>query len=384
MSLNNTPAKLPDNVKQVSLQEHCKLIINEQLWNQINYLHKKPNINGLEWSGILLWNIKEGAVSDPSTLVIEANTMHLMDIGNAAYTEYELDPDSLMEMFSLYPQSDPMVERDESKRWYMGHIHTHHSMEAFFSGTDEAELVDNAPNNKYYLSLIVNYANKPVAKLCVTGKQEATQIRTTSVFGETVKEIPAQTVIYKIDCDIDFPKPNFPVGDEFSKRFEGLVPKPKPYSYPSYGVGFQQGLWQGQTKSQKEASWKTSPQIGGAYRRDYNVSYDIKRFTIGLLTLFRTGHQSKLLNEAFKEIARIKDENLDSYLAFLHDGFEKEAIDYFSLPDQDPNNQEVFLKICQSIINELTLISTPTKNRKEILELFRTMTNKYKEQTSTI
>lgn len=51
---------------------------------------------------------------------------------------------------------------------------SHHSMTAFFSGTDQTELKDNASHYNYYLSLIVNFAHVYCAKVAFPSKTEVT------------------------------------------------------------------------------------------------------------------------------------------------------------------------------------------------------------------
>ena len=51
------------------------------------------------------------------------------------------------------------------KNWKVGHIHSHHSMSVFFSGTDEAELRENSANHNFYLSIIVNNKHEIIGKV---------------------------------------------------------------------------------------------------------------------------------------------------------------------------------------------------------------------------
>lgn len=334
------------NLKEINIKDHCKLIINDHLWEQIRYLHSRPKLKGLEWSGVLLWNFKEGSVTDPENLVLEAQALYLMDVGTGTYTEYEHNGQDLEDMFKQYPQSDPFENDDEDTRWIMGHIHTHHNMEAYFSGTDLSELRENAPNNKYYLSLIVNYANKPVAKLCVTGKQEATQIITKSIFGDKVENVPEKTVIYYIDCDIEIPSVNFNVGDEFKSRVESLTPvKPVAPAYTGYKQhsgyggttigGFQSKLFQGQQK--REETWpKTKKEQAASmsspyspYKKNVSVSYDVKKFLCYYLTMGTPGYVNLSLADAAYKVARVADDKMDYYLNFLKDHFDSYANNFF-------------------------------------------------------
>lgn len=103
-----------------------------------------------------------------------------MDIGTSGFTGYETDAAVIQHM----------MDRQEElmKGLKLGHIHSHHNMNVYFSGTDQSELHDNAPNHNYYLSLIVNNKLETCAKLAI--------LKDISNFNHTTK------VLYIIDCNI--------------------------------------------------------------------------------------------------------------------------------------------------------------------------------------
>lgn len=132
-------------MQHITLKEKAKLIISKELLAQISYFHHK--VGNIEWSGILFYKILEGTIEEPSKLVIKADRFHFMDIGSPGYTEFSPDV-SIMSFYDKYPEY-------EFAKW--GMIHTHHNMNAFFSGTDVDELKVNAGAHQFYLSLIVNH-----------------------------------------------------------------------------------------------------------------------------------------------------------------------------------------------------------------------------------
>jgi hypothetical protein len=157
--------KKPRVLTETTLSKKGKVIITEQLQNQIDYFHQE--IGEVEWSGVLLYKIIEGSILEPEKLVVEAYDMYLMDIGSATYTEFDLEFDDIKDIHEMYPDSNPVNMKDNIENLLRkGMIHTHHSMNAYFSGTDMGELHDNAPNNDLYLSLIVNFDGEYCAKLC--------------------------------------------------------------------------------------------------------------------------------------------------------------------------------------------------------------------------
>lgn len=70
-----------------------------------------------------------------------------MQKGTAAFTEYEFDdPDFI----------DFRMENPEVNMMKIGHMHSHNTMNTFFSGTDRDEVNENSEFHNYYLSIIVN------------------------------------------------------------------------------------------------------------------------------------------------------------------------------------------------------------------------------------
>jgi proteasome lid subunit RPN8/RPN11 len=142
------------------MESKGRLILPVEIINQIMYLHS--SIGKTEWSGLLLYDVISGNPSKPSDFVLKAKHIFLMDVGSAAYTEYETDGD----IVDLYDNIEGAMEMK------MGHVHSHHDMSAFFSGTDTDELMQNADKHNYYLSLIVNFSGNYVAKVAFLSERK--------------------------------------------------------------------------------------------------------------------------------------------------------------------------------------------------------------------
>lgn len=147
------------------MKQKVKLKLSDRILKQIKYL--TTEINTIEWSGILLYRIESGDIGDIKNFVMVAEYIYPMDIGTGGATEYKFSVD-LMDMYDVIPGSDPMDDSD----LIIGHVHSHHNMQTFFSSTDMTELMDNSVNHNYYLSLIVNNKMEPNAKLATVGKRE--------------------------------------------------------------------------------------------------------------------------------------------------------------------------------------------------------------------
>lgn len=117
------------------------------------------NIWNVEWSGVLFYKV-DGHFDD-KTLTIRCVDIYQMDIGSGTYTEYNMSPDV----------SSYIIEHPEllEEGVYQGLIHSHNTMNAFFSGTDTKTLEDEGNDMSHFVSLIVNNAGKYVAGITRKG-----------------------------------------------------------------------------------------------------------------------------------------------------------------------------------------------------------------------
>lgn len=119
-----------------------KMIIPDNVERKIRYICQK--IQKDEWSGTLFYK-PEGSFEDNS-LVIKCVDIYLMDIGSAAYTEFDMSPDVI----------SYMTENPELLDCQLGLIHSHNQMATFFSSTDTATLREEGTDRNHFVSLIVN------------------------------------------------------------------------------------------------------------------------------------------------------------------------------------------------------------------------------------
>lgn len=126
------------------------MIIPEEVERKIRLLCRE--IHNIEWSGVLFYEVA-GTFED-NNLVITCKDIYQMDIGNGAYTEYTMNPS-----VATYMLDHDLMD------CYQGHIHSHHNMATFFSGTDTQELKDGGKDTNHFVSLIVNNAGKYTAAI---------------------------------------------------------------------------------------------------------------------------------------------------------------------------------------------------------------------------
>lgn len=243
-----TTAVVPRRTEVTQTQYKPKLVLSTDFIEKVKCLHEKAPAN-TEWSGVLLYKDLKGSIDDPTNWEIAIVNLILMDIGTHSYTEYELD------------ETDPyamdlwMNHLDEGGK--LGHIHTHHNMTTFFSGTDMTELHDNAPNHNYYLSLIVNYKHfdswcAKVA-MCGTTKKVGKIEKTLSwkgavgnLFKREEEEINSEEqVLFLMDCEITTEAPSL-IMEEITTRIEEVkalkkarTPIPaitNPYAYTTFSL----------------------------------------------------------------------------------------------------------------------------------------------------
>lgn len=129
-------------VELVGKSDTYKLIIPRNVEDKIRYLCQK--IWKDEWSGTLFYT-PEGSFEDGS-LTIKCVDIFVMDIGTAAYTEFDMSPDVI----------SYMTKNPELLDCQMGLIHSHNQMKAFFSGTDISTLEEEGMDRNHFVSLIVN------------------------------------------------------------------------------------------------------------------------------------------------------------------------------------------------------------------------------------
>lgn len=137
-----------------------KLIIPEEVEKKIRHICQK--IWRDEWSGTLFYK-PEGGFEDGS-LAIRCVDIFVMDIGTAAYTEFDMSPDVI----------SYMTENPDLLDCQIGLIHSHNNMSTFFSGTDTATLKEESVDRNHFVSLIVN--NEGTYTAAITRKLKSTKV----------------------------------------------------------------------------------------------------------------------------------------------------------------------------------------------------------------
>jgi proteasome lid subunit RPN8/RPN11 len=233
MSLEKlSPESMKKQLPRMQLKFIVPLIMPLNVLHQIQYLCK--TISEVEWSGILFYTT-EGSITNPETFKVILKTILPLDKGTKGYTEYALD-----ERFLNFIEED----FEERCTWKVGHIHSHNSMAVFFSGTDMAELNDNAPSHNFYLTLIVNNAMDFMAKIAFTAQasRDIKQVPYQALNEEgnkyTIEKadfVVNTTKLFIYDCEIDSPLIKVETTEDFIQQVAKImIPKPvvKPVANP--------------------------------------------------------------------------------------------------------------------------------------------------------
>lgn len=198
--------------------------MTRSLKNKIDYLHSK--VGAKEWSGELITREK-GCINDLDAWEITAEDMFLADIGTAGGTEYEVGrgPFKGSDIIELY-EKFPELEEGKLK---LHHIHTHHSMNSFFSGTDWENLETRSLVSNYFLMLIVNFAGNFIAKVAFKAKRDGIK-KTKLSFANNIDGLKPITlgsekdeeILVIMDCKVEVDE-NITVEKEFEDRYKSVV-----------------------------------------------------------------------------------------------------------------------------------------------------------------
>ena len=377
------------------MQNLIPLIIPDDVLDKIEYLCQK--IAKVEWSGLLFYQV-EGSIKDSKNVKLVCKDILLMDKGSSAYTEYDWDEDIVE-----YRMNNP-----ESMDWLVGHIHSHNTMNVFFSGTDMSELNDNCPNHNIYLSLIVNNYLEMTAKVAFTAtpklfvcKDEEGKDYTLQLYNDS--KLSSYMFVY--DCDISRRIKNVTVNDDFASRIKQIEEKAeKKRQEDAKKEAAQKAAQpnvtqysQNQHKNYSGGSFVKSPfpdYVPKQHQRpaDFFMGEDVEDDTPGVVTLeeqfaafvLRLGNQvddDDVVN-ALEDIgiANLSGESLstsilESYPAYYEQFFDNNA---------KYNTDEAFLEVLESVIDYLTMYETEFDFITAITDKLKLLGNRFEQQSKEI
>ena len=224
-----------------------KVVMPDEFLGKVHHLCTV--ISQVEWSGILLYDV-EGNITDPKNMVIHLKDIILMDKGTTAFTSYNFTEKKRDQSGFVDRHIDYCEEKEEALGWRIGLIHSHNNMGVFFSGTDMAELKENAPSHNFYLSLIVNNALDLQAKIAYMGNinmevdavYKGLDVNGEEYDIESTKLVVTKSKYYEYDCDIIVDKTSVVEDSFFLRNIKDVLAeadKPKTVSYGYNRVGYR-------------------------------------------------------------------------------------------------------------------------------------------------
>lgn len=240
-----------------------KLIIPEEVEKKIRFICQQ--IWKDEWSGTLFYK-PEGSFED-GTLAIRCVDIYVMDVGTAAYTEFDMSPDVI----------SYMAENPELLDCQMGLIHSHNNMSTFFSSTDTGTLKEEGMDRNHFVSLIVN--NEGTYTAAITRRVKSTKTITDNFTYPTFEDgvINDNKVYVSESEELEwfYLKIEFERDDSFCEELKGRLDEIKrikeekarkaKVSAPHAG-GY--GYWQG-GKSVQGTMFQETKQVGKKVTQSY-------------------------------------------------------------------------------------------------------------------
>jgi hypothetical protein len=234
-------------LESIQLTDTIKVVMSDVILDKIKYLCRE--IAKVEWSGIILY-IVEGTIQKPTEMSLILKDIIPMNKGTQAYTEYNFNEkkrdssgyeDRMIDYFCSNPAA---LEED----WKIGHIHSHNTMNVFFSGTDISELEDNCPSHNIYFSLIVNNFMEFKAKVAflatikteVTAPYKALDENGEEYIISSSKLSVKKEKMFMYDCVVDAPEDKRPTVDDIFfnsvKEIIKIADTPAPIKNPAIGM----------------------------------------------------------------------------------------------------------------------------------------------------
>ena len=166
---NTVKAQQPSLPPLVKGSTTYKLIVPRKVEEKIRYLIRK--FPSTEWSGVLFYT-HTGKFEDGS-LEIQCQDIYPMDLGTGIFTDFKMDES----VVGYIAENIDLFGCDT------GLVHSHHSMGAFFSGTDTSTLRAEGNDTNCFVSLIVD--TKGTYRAAITRKVQEKKTIVTKNYSST-------------------------------------------------------------------------------------------------------------------------------------------------------------------------------------------------------
>lgn len=203
-----------EKLPEYTLPGSGKLLITKELEDQIDYLHSK--VGAFEWIGILFYRHISGEINKSENFALQAEHIYPMNIGTETFTAEDILGLDLVDMYEKVPDAENIQQ---------GIIHTHHNMKVWFSSVDMDELQKNSPLHNYYLSLIVGFDGKYMAKISyVADLQHKFTFTGADDTLKTMQDV-GKKVLILMDLEVTRPTMPLQIPEYLQQRYEILNKK---------------------------------------------------------------------------------------------------------------------------------------------------------------
>lgn len=221
----------------MNISPEPRISLETEFAEQLNYM--LTVVNYTEWSGLLFYKF-QGDITDISNMSFTLVALYPLDIGSSAYTEYNMaqHTNDVMRLYDEHP---------ELLGCKMGHIHSHHNMQVFASGTDMEQLRGGILKEQFdmLLSVIVNNKREVWAGVAFKVKHVLSGTKTTSLMfnGKTVdsevkyEEEATDVVWTKCSCDTSNLIPDYSRFQHVADKTMQLRAEKKVSGNSGYGRG---------------------------------------------------------------------------------------------------------------------------------------------------
>lgn len=329
----------------LDLKQVVNIILSDKVWNKIQFLCK--NINTVEWSGCIIYDIK-GRLDKPESLEITVLDLIPLDKGSVGFTSYHFDERVLKFM----------IENDYLE-YKIGHIHSHHNMKTFFSGTDLEEVNENSEHIKPYLSIIVNNAHEFSAKLAFRIKKlSSTAYQYQDIDNRIMTlELPQEDeYVANYNCKVLIPDPFYNVDINFLDQFNAIN-KPKQIPKTLQKEKFKEIPFFGQESW--KATEKLDKQLEFLFDDESMFSEDLKQQERFFTTLLRLGVEieddsfEQALEDVESCLKNDQEFSLEQYAYSLNKNFNKIANEVLKLNSKAKDYHQQIEYYKEAFIEEL-------------------------------
>lgn len=342
------------------------IVLSDKAWNKIQFLCK--NINTVEWSGCIIYDIK-GRLDQPEKLEVTVLDLIPLDKGTTSFTSYQFDERVLKFMID-----------NDYLEYKIGHIHSHHNMKTFFSGTDLEEVNENSEHIKPYLSIIVNNAHEFSAKLAFRMKRlSSTAYQYQDIDNRAMTlELPQENeYVANYNCKVIIPDQMFNVDIAFLDQFKEII-TPKKVEIKSKllsnnaSVSFYDDL---DSMYNFSTATNMNKQLEFSFDDDSMFADELEKQEKLFTTVLRLGVEFE--NDSFEQalediescVKNDKDFSLEQYAYGIKTNFDKIATEILDLKPKSKDYESTLEYLKDTFMEELYFSSHDFKFVTDLLEL---------------